>query len=222
MKKFLSIVILAFLLTSLVSCNNEVPPVIDPIETEITETDAPQTDTPNPDPPTTNTLETAPPIVYEYTPTLSSDEDVKQIGIRLGDVIVETACAGGAGHIFKLYEGVITEGIACDGGMLNPQRTPIVKCSQGMEPSIFCNMGYGEITDVDYFAIDPAPIDRINPSLDGNAKYEKLPSESGLYCCSIRHAYYPEFDRSDISNIDPELLDRMIGYMYFYVFIVVE
>ena len=219
MKKFLSLVILIFLLTSLVSCNNEIPPEVDPIETDVPETNVPQTDTPNPDPPSTNLPETAYTVVYEYTPTLSSAEDVKRIGIRVGDVIVETDCAGGAGQIFKLYEGVITEGIACDGGTLNPARTPIVKYSQGMDLSIFSNMGYGEITDVSYFFFDPVPIDRIYPNLDENAKYETLPSEPGLYCCRIRHAYSPEIDRS---NIDPEIIDRLIGYMYFYVFIVVE
>ena len=224
MKKFLSIVILVFLLTSLVSCYNEVPPVINPIETDADETDTPQTDIPETNPPETIPPENEPLVVYEYTPSLENIESVQKIGVRVGDVIVEAACAGGAGQLFDIWEGQVIVGVACDGGNLEPKITPIVKYSPGMEIAIYNNMDYGEITSDVYFKLDPSVLNESMAGYDSNTECENIPNEPGLYCYRITHVYSPEIDMSNLTpeNIDPEMLEHMVGYMYFYVFIVVE
>lgn len=221
MKKLLSIIILIFILTSLVSCNNELPPDVQPPKSDTTVTEPPMTDAPETEPPVTDAPETDPPeteqpMVYEYTPSLASKDEIKEIGVIMGDVIVDLLCHADNGMIYSelgpgyeiLFDGYLFK--------YDIERIPIVKYSPDME--IYNNMGYGQLHDTEYFHFDPGnpfyPIHRPN---DHGISFN---GEPGVYSVVIGWSYRASEDTSNPTW--EELVGRKECYMSCMFIMVVE
>lgn len=226
MKKLLSIIMLIFVLTSLVSCNNELPPdvqppksdttvteppVTDATETELSETEPPVTDAPETDPP-----ETEQPMVYEYTPSLASKDEIKEIGVRMGDVIVDLLCFAPNGMIYSelgpgceiLFDSYLFES--------DIERVPVVKYSPDME--IYNNMGYGQLHDIVYLHFDPGnPLGPLYRPVDHGISFN---GEPGVYSVVIGWSYRASEDTSNPTW--EELVGRKECYMSCMFIMVVE